>query len=73
MQGKQTREQEDQDLAGIEEGNDMGLNRSKSNSDAEKNEFKRYKAVVPTDLGDQPQVGPEIFRMALSFIDGGRW
>lgn len=43
-----------QDLAVTEEGNDMGLNHSKSNSDVEKDEFERYKAVVPTDLGDQP-------------------
>lgn len=61
-----------EDLAVIEEGNDVGLNHSKNNSDAEKDESERYKAVAPTDLGDQPQVGPEIFRMALSFMDGGR-
>lgn len=48
-------------------GTDVGLNHSKSNCDAEKEELERYKAVVPTDLGNQPQVGPETFRMALNF------
>lgn len=38
----------------------MGMNHCKGNRDAEKDEFERYKAVVPTDIGDLSQVGPEM-------------
>lgn len=47
-------------FAAIEEGNDVGLNHCKGNSDVENDKFERYEAVVPTDIGDPSQVGPEM-------------
>lgn len=47
-------------LAVIEEGNNVGLNHCKGKRNVEKDELERYKAIVPTDIGDQSQVGTEM-------------